>query len=326
MFVCFVLLFFFFLITRTLLAGMNFDDDPFVDSYEDVVSATNAPSSRVVCWACGALNFGDGACASCAEQPLLSEIDGLSSSAEQEEEAPRPPISFRASCSDVPPRKPLPVIGASNSSGALRGPSQVRSTSQAGESDSPVSSSYSNKSLRVASPEPAANLSGSLPAKSTHLTSPEVSPRRVTSPRATVSPRTKKRLVVKAPGGAQTPDLDTIKRDADGSLSGWLLKQKAQGRVNVLDGGWKPRFVQWDPKKARLYYYHYEGEDDFANFVSFDSKTVVQSSDAFPANEPGLAGCAFQVTASYTHRPYVFCCGSREVKHSERKKEKGLFL
>ena len=119
-------------------------------------------------------------------------------------------------------------------------------------------------------------------------------------------------MVVKAPSGAQTPDFCSVLHSADGSWAGWLHKQKAQGRMNLMDGGWKPRYVVWDPVKARLYYYHYQGEEEFANFVSFDSKTVVQLCPE-QCPDPSLQGCSFQVTASYTHRPYVFCAGSVEA-------------
>ncbi len=84
--------------------------------------------------------------------------------------------------------------------------------------------------------------------------------------------------------------------------------------MNLVDGGWKARYVVWDPTKARLYYYHYEGEQDFANFVSFDSKTQVRPLSSLEhCPDPALLGCAFEVTASYTHRPYVFCAGSPET-------------
>jgi hypothetical protein len=315
------------------------ENDPFVDSYEDLPPQHNAPTfpsnfsddeidvvledeveSRfarsnnpqnvVICWVCGEINAAHpGPCSMCSEYPLSEVEAGANSSSE---DGMLSPVRVRNSCSDLPPRKPLPVVSASYSP-SLRGPSGRAPAKSSVECELP-------------------NVASSAPASSGPLKSPRNPMSQSVSPRRPSSPRQRKRTV-KTPSGAQTPDFDMIKRD-DSSLSGWLYKQKAQGRVNVLDGGWKARFVQvrffllfwncfedfilrlkkWDSKKNRLYYYHYEGEENFANFVSFDSKTVVLGSDACP--EASLAGCSFQVTASYTHRPYVFCCGSEEVKIS----------
>jgi hypothetical protein len=316
----FFFFFFFFFSFFFWFCFLQMEYDPFQDdSYEakrEFSRVVDADSMvAVVCWSCGEINADDAVCPSCNAEPLRSEIE-CSSSGEDEEEVMSKTAVFqlpsslsasgsRASCSDVPPRKPLPQVGAGRARPVVRSmPSEQTSL------DEPTTSP---PSLTVVASPPS---SGPSSARTPRSSSPVVSPRRHA---AITSPRQKKRVVVKTPGGQQVPDFESVKRDTDGSWSGWLYKQKAQGRVNVLDGGWKPRFVQWDPKKARLYYYHYEGEQEFANFVSFDSKTIVQTSSACP--DASLAGCAFQVMASYTHRPYVFCCGSPEV---ERERKEGL--
>ncbi len=104
-----------------------------------------------------------------------------------------------------------------------------------------------------------------------------------------------------------------VTRPEAGGCAGWLYKQKAEGRVNLLDGGWRVRYCVWDRQRNRLYYYHYEGEKDHANFVSLDSRTRIErvADDCCP--DTALAGNAFQLTTSYTHRPYVFCAGSGDA-------------
>ncbi len=318
------------------------DEDPFEDSYD------GAPANVVVCWACGAVKRGDGACAACGEETLRSELDedededewtdvlddpNSNSNSNNNHDKNNNSNSNRNSnnnrndkninndddanndtrrCSEAPPRKPLPQLTVTSVSSSLSSAPSAHTASSPVTSPSSSSLSVSGRSLARPAARSVPLAEDKEPAKSPRPLSPVVSPRRpsATSPRA--QPR--KRVVVKSPGGPQTPDFETIKREADGSWSGWLYKQKAQGRVNIVDGGWKPRFVKWDPTKARLYYYHYQGEEEFANFVSFDSKTIVQASTACP--DPSLAGCAFQVMASYTHRPYVFCCGSEQVSYS----------
>lgn len=164
--------------------------------------------------------------------------------------------------------------------------------------------------------EPTTPVSSSPPSsrspRSSAGSSPRLSPR-TSSPRMRLLKSDKRNATIRAPSGVQVPDFCSVKRLEDGSWSGWLFKQKAQGRINLVDGGWKPRFCEWDPGKCRLYYYHYEGEKECANFISFDSKTSVEPAESECCPEPELAGCSFRVTASYTHRPYVFCAGSPEA-------------
>lgn len=145
-------------------------------------------------------------------------------------------------------------------------------------------------------------------------TSPIASSPRSSSPRKGLSLfRTTSRPKIKTPAGAVTPDFATCSDDGAGGFTGWLWKQKAEGRVNLIDGGWKARFCVYDAAKKRLYYYHYENEKEHANFVSIDSRTHVEPCPEHVCPEPELAGFAFALTTSYTHRPYVFCAGTQQA-------------
>ena len=246
--------------------------------------------SQSSCWTCGEL-FASGAavCNACGQSSVLSSLSDDFSSSEDEATLLSPEAGQRRSPSEALKKSPVvrTKIATGDHQSSLPPPTQAPLPPVTGRGN------------------PDGFFSDS-------ANSPQSPPIGIKSPRKTVK-------TVKGKGSSrQLPVFGSPndQEDGTGSFAGWLYKQKAQGRVNLVDGGWKSRFCVWDPGKSRLYYYHYEGEGTHANFVSFDKETqVLPVADDTCVPDPALQGCSFVVTASsYTRRPYVFCCGSREAR------------